>query len=140
MADQQNNQEKNNNERSGKSRGRRSRNDSRGRRRGGKGGANRRYYSECPICNQGVRDILTAIAWGEERKPAHFDCILKNISESEELTPKEKLVYLGGGSFGIVQFRSGGGPGPRFTVRKRIQLEEKEEKIEWRRKISRKIR
>ena len=94
-----------------------------------------------PFAVKGVRDLLTAIAWGEERKPAHFDCILKDISDKEELLPKEKLIYMGAGSFGIVRFRSGGSnSAPRFVIRKRIQLEEKEEKFEWRRQISRKIR
>jgi hypothetical protein len=111
------------------------------RRRGGRGNAPRRFYSECPVCGKGVRDLLTAIAWGEERKPAHFDCILKDISDKEELLPREKLIYMGAGSFGIVKFRSGGSSSaPRFVIRKRIQLEEKEEKFEWRRQISRKIR
>ena len=111
------------------------------RRRGGRGNAPRRYYSECPVCGKGVRDLLTALAYGDERKPAHFDCILKVIGEKEELLPREKLIYLGAGSFGIVKFRSSsGGSSPRFAVRKRIQLEEKEEKLEWRREISRNIR
>ena len=116
------------------------RNSSRGRRRGGRGNSSRRYYAECPICGKGVRDLLTAIAWGEERKPSHFDCVLKSISEQEEMLPREKIVYLGAGSFGIVKFRSGSGSASRFVVRKRIQMEEKEEPLEWRKKVSKNIR
>ncbi|ORC31874.1 hypothetical protein B4O97_16560 [Marispirochaeta aestuarii] len=120
--------------------GGRSRSSQRGKRRGGRGGSNKRYYSECPICGKGVRDLLTAVAWGDERKPSHFDCVLKAIADQEDVQGKEKVVYLGAGSFGIVKFRSGTGSSPRFTVRKRVQLEEKEEKLDWRKKVSRDIR
>jgi uncharacterized protein (DUF111 family) len=118
----------------------RSRPSQRGKRRGGRGGSNKRYYAECPICGKGVRDLLTAVAWGQERKPSHFDCVLKAIAEQEDVQAKEKVVYLGAGSFGIVQFRSGTGSSQRFIVRKRVQLEEKEEKLDWRKKVSKDIR
>ena len=108
-------------------------------RRRGKSSPAKRYFSICPICDKGVRDLLTAIAWGEGRLPSHFDCVLKELSGQEDVQPKEKVVYLGAGNFGIVKFRSGSGSS-RFIVRKRIQLEEKEESIEWRKKISRKLR
>ncbi len=110
----------------------------RGRRRG-KGNAGKRFFAECPICGKGVRDLLTAIAWGEQRTPAHFDCILKELSVQEDMQAREKIVYLGAGSFGVVKFRSGSGTS-RFIVRKRIQLEEKEESLEWRRKVSKKLK
>ncbi len=64
--------------------------------------------------------------------PAHFDCVLKNLRETNELARKERICYLGGGSFGIVKL-----PDPnsrsRFSIRERIQYEEKEQVPAWRR-------
>jgi hypothetical protein len=131
----QENRNKKNNQKTGKQR-----NSQKTRRRGGRGGSSKRYYAECPICGKGVRDLLTAVAWGDDRKPSHFDCVLKAIADKEDVQAKEKVVYLGGGIFGIVKIRSGSGASPRFTVRKRIQLEEKEENIDWRKKVSKNIR
>ena len=71
-------------------------------------------------------------------QPAHLGCVLKLLEKQEELEPKEKIAYLGGGSFGIVQFRT---PNQgKLFVRKRIQYEEKEKKIDWRRKVSEHLR
>ncbi len=110
----------------------------RGRRRS-KGNGGKRFHAECPICGKGIRDLLTAIAWGEGRTPAHFDCILKELAVQEDMQAREKIVYLGAGSFGVVKFRSGSGTS-RFIVRKRIQLEEKEEALDWRKKVSKKLK
>ena len=75
--------------------------------------------------------MLTAIAVSAEHSPAHFDCVLNKIAEDEELKPKEKVCYLGKGSFGIVRFKN---PSDlrHFTIRKRIQYEELEKPISWR--------
>ena len=62
---------------------------------------NKRNYPECPICNKSVKFLLTAISMGGDNNPAHFDCILKQISESEDLGPKEKISYIGNGNFAV---------------------------------------
>ena len=94
---------------------------------------------ECPYCNQVVRDILTAIAVAGDSAPgvAHFDCVLKHITDSEELKPKEKVVYLGNGSFGVVRFRGGSSDSHQFVIRKRIQIEPENTEIAWRKQVSR---
>ena len=91
-------------------------------------------YPTCPICNSKINDIYSAISYGEDNLPAHFDCILKELSEKEELMNKEKICYLGGGSFGIVKFSNTPGSN-RFFVRKRIQYEKKDEAFDWRKDI-----
>jgi hypothetical protein len=88
----------------------------------------KRHFPICPICQSSVRDLYTAIAFGEENIPAHFDCIMKELAASEELQEKERISYLGGGSFGIVQNTGGG----KFFIRKRIQFEQKELNLDWR--------
>lgn len=108
----------------------------RGYRRGG--GGNRieqtpQYF--CPFCGERIRALKTAVARKEDNAPSHFDCVLKNLSDQEELNPGEKMCYLGNGSFGIIKEKVGS-MSNRFFVRKRIQYENKETKIEWRRQLS----
>jgi hypothetical protein len=77
---------------------------------------------------------LTAIVFEEGEVAAHFDCVLKKLSDEESLKPKEKICYLGGGEFGVVRFNSSNLRD--FTIRKRIKFENKENEPEWRRRIS----
>ena len=90
----------------------------------------------CPLCAEPVRDLYTAIAYGERRDPAHFDCIVALLGEREELEEGARLCYLGGGSFGIVQMRPASREGDRggaLLIRKRIEVEEQAAAPEWRR-------
>jgi len=87
-------------------------------------------FPDCPICSAAVRELPSALTHRATGRPAHFECILKELRESNELLPQEKLCYLGGGSFGILEMRPPGGPS-RFVIRKRIQYEEKDAVFEW---------
>ncbi len=104
----------------------------------------KKYYSgdkvyECPICGQNVRDVLTAIAYGDEKSPAHFDCVLKKIAGQEALKNKEKVIYLGKGEFGIVKFK--GNSSNKFEIVKRIPLEPRQDgPVSWRKDISRQLK
>lgn len=91
-------------------------------------------FPDCPICNQPVRDLPSALTHRGTGRPAHFDCIMREIRDSNELTPQERVCYLGGGTFGILEFRQPGGPG-KFVIRKRIQYEEKEASQEWKKPL-----
>ena len=93
---------------------------------------------KCPLCKQNIRDILTAIAVTEAKLPAHFDCVLKNISQSEVCEHRERIVYLGKGEFGIIKFK--GGNSNKFVIRKRIAYEQAEDDIPWRKEISRHLK
>lgn len=81
---------------------------------------------------------MTAIAQATSGEPEHFDCVLREISEHEELEPKEKVCYLGNGAFGILRFKQGGPV--RFAIRKRIQYENSEKDVAWRKRISNRVR
>jgi len=87
-------------------------------------------YPDCPICRQPVRDLASALTHRETRQPAHFDCIMKELRDSNDLAPQEKICYLGGGAFGILEFRQG-----KFTIRKRIPYEEKDASPEWKKPL-----
>lgn len=96
----------------------------------------KRSYPECPICNKSVKFLLTAMSVGEDNSPAHFDCVLKKVTDSEKLAPKEKIIYIGNGNFAVII----GKAGKDLAIRKTIQFEKKESKSDWRKKISRNLK
>jgi hypothetical protein len=83
-----------------------------------------------------MKFLLTAISVGENNNPAHFDCVLKQVSENEELGPKEKIIYIGNGNFAVINNKSG----KELSIRKTIQFELKENNSEWRKKLSRNLK
>ncbi len=89
---------------------------------------------DCPICGKPVRELASALTHRASRQPAHFDCIVRELRDSTEIAPQEKLCYLGAGSFGILEFRPPGGPS-KFVIKKRIQYEEKEFPQEWKKPL-----
>ena len=96
-------------------------------------------YKACPICGKAVKSMLTAISVNEDMDPAHFDCVVKQLTEQEQLKKGEKISYLGNGTFAVIKMKQGG-KGPAFTILKKIQYEEKEKKAEWRKKISKRLK
>jgi hypothetical protein len=81
--------------------------------------------SICPICNRPLNITITAIQHRETGKKAHFDCIHKELKKSYQLSPREELFYLGGGSFGIIE-RVKGKNSPGFIIKKRFQYEDRD--------------
>lgn len=96
----------------------------------------KKIFPECPICNQSVKFLLTAISIGEDKSPAHFDCVIKRITETENLGSKEKITYIGNGNFAVVS----GKAGKDLKIKKKIEFEENESKSEWRKRISRNLK
>jgi hypothetical protein len=97
-----------------------------------------RDMPSCPICGKPVYDLSTAITAARETgDPAHFDCVLERIAASETLATGEKLVYLGSGAFGVVEFKDKNES--LFTVKRRIQWEKEGEKKDWRKGLSSRI-
>jgi hypothetical protein len=92
----------------------------------------------CPICSKPVYDLSTALAANREQgDPAHFDCVLERVTDSESIGPSERLVYLGSGCFGVVEQKDKGEGS--FLVKRRIQWEKEGEKKEWRKGLSSRI-
>jgi hypothetical protein len=91
-------------------------------------------FPDCPICARPVRELASALTHRLSGKPAHFDCIVKELRDANEISPEERLCYLGAGSFGILEFRSQG-EGSKFVIRKRIPYEEKEHPQEWKKPL-----
>ncbi|HET6486568.1 MAG TPA: hypothetical protein VFH83_09130 [Spirochaetia bacterium] len=93
-----------------------------------------RSYPDCPLCAKPVKELASALTHRGSGRPAHFDCIVREIRESTEVGPQERLCYLGGGSFGVLEFRPSGGPGA-FVIKRRIQYEEKDPPAEWKKPL-----
>lgn len=82
----------------------------------------------CPICGESIYITEEAIHHKQTGSPAHFDCILKCLKEENnlEIEKEEKIVYLGSGTFGVIQERQAPKNGQyRLFVRKRINYEDR---------------
>jgi hypothetical protein len=97
-----------------------------------------REMPTCPLCGKPIYDLATALGSSREQpEPAHFDCVIERVAASESLAANEKLVYLGSGAFGVVQFKDKNES--VFTVLRRVQWEKEGEKKDWRKGLSSKI-
>jgi hypothetical protein len=90
---------------------------------------------QCPVCGKPVTDILCALTERESSLPAHFDCILASLSAAEKLMPQERLVYLGSGSFAVVEADPRNPQ--RFQIKRKLQYEPREGRPDWRKGLDR---
>lgn len=91
----------------------------------------------CPYCNQPIYDMSAAIEHRESGEPAHFDCVVDRIYKSESLEAKEQVLYMGSGVFAIVEYDER--VRNRFTIKRKIEWETKDERKEWRQKLQKRI-
>lgn len=89
----------------------------------------------CPICNQPITEIASAITKKGETTPTHFDCAHQELLKTEKLGPGEKLIYIGQGRFGVVFFENPHDM-KHFTIRKIIEWEDRDNRAEWRTTMS----
>lgn len=89
----------------------------------------------CPKCGEPILDIASAISDKTSGTPMHFECVMNQLNETESVGPNEKICYIGQGRFGILYFEN-----PRdqrhFTIKKIIEWEQRDKKIEWRDEMS----
>ncbi len=93
----------------------------------------KRELSICPLCRKSVREIQSAIAYGEDERPAHLECVLNELKSRESLNPDERLSYIGAGRFAVIKSKIGKNG---LEVVRTIQYEERERVIGWRREQS----
>lgn len=97
----------------------------------------KRDYEPCPVCGEAITYVFSAIAHESDGRPAHIECVVKELSERESLASGERVVYLGKGNFGVVSKQPKVEDGKkRFNVVRRIQYEAGSEMPEWRRELS----
>ena len=89
----------------------------------------------CPICNEQISDMASAIQDESSGNPAHFDCVLNSLSSKEDLAPGEKIAYIGHGRFAVIYYEN---PNDikSFKIRKIIEYENIETVIPWRTEMS----
>jgi len=89
----------------------------------------------CPLCNQPITDLASAMTDKESGSPVHFDCALEKVKSQEPTGENEKIAYIGQGRFAVIFFEN-----PRdqrhFTIKKIIEWEDREQKAEWRDELS----
>ena len=123
---------------------RRSNSNRRGRRRGGgrNRNENRSQIAEtvqltCIRCGKSIRNPQMALA-SPENDPIHFDCAIQEVAEAENLGAREKICYLGQGTFGIIKFKSSSS-NKDFIIKKRIPYEKAEQAVDWRKQMREKL-
>lgn len=90
---------------------------------------------KCPICGEPITDLASCLTDKKSGEPAHFDCILNQVSNEEKLGENEKIAYIGQGRFGILYYENIRDQ-RHFTIKKVIEWEERDKKPEWREEIS----
>ena len=85
----------------------------------------------CPRCGKPIVDLSSAFNDRESGSPIHFDCALEAVSQNETLDKGDKVVYIGNGRFGVLNFQNIHDM-RHFTIRKVIEWEGKDDKPEWR--------
>ena len=88
----------------------------------------------CPYCGEAIKDITGAIASKGTGAPAHFDCVLNLLEQSEPCAENEKIIYIGHGNFAVVLFENPHNP-KKFKISRLIEWEDKKAKLEWRMSI-----
>jgi hypothetical protein len=116
-------------------------------RRGRRKGSSRRSDSPrrpdrpsplCSICGDPIKDITSALARPNDGTPVHFDCALKIAGEELKPREDEKVIYLGKGSFAVVELQAYQQRSLKIT--RRTDWENLEEKFEWRQKLRADVR
>ncbi|WP_147615769.1 hypothetical protein [Treponema pectinovorum] len=90
----------------------------------------------CELCGEPVLELASALKNKTTGNPVHFDCVLKKIAEKENLSPQEKVTYIGNGKFAILHFENVHDM-RHFSIVKEIEWEERDSKRgEWRDEMS----
>ncbi|HKL59620.1 MAG TPA: hypothetical protein VJ863_06965 [Sphaerochaeta sp.] len=76
---------------------------------------------ECPLCGKVIENIASALTHPEGGF-CHFDCVLEKIAKDERITDKQKVSYIGRGTFAVVEENEEHG----FSFAKRIVWESAE--------------
>ncbi|MCL2477871.1 MAG: hypothetical protein FWF22_00110 [Treponema sp.] len=90
---------------------------------------------DCPYCGKPIHDIASALNDRGTGRAVHFDCIIARINQEEILEKGDCISYIGGGRFGIVHFSNPGEP-KKFTIKKILEWENKEDRPQWRSSIT----
>ncbi|MCK5735226.1 MAG: hypothetical protein KAH21_02060, partial [Spirochaetaceae bacterium] len=87
----------------------------------------------CSICGEPIQDITSALSRPPDGTPVHFDCALKSVIDKMNPGEGEKVIYLGKGSFAIVELQAY--QKRSLKIIRRMDWENLEENTEWRKDL-----
>jgi hypothetical protein len=85
----------------------------------------------CVVCAEPISEMASAVAFGPDQGPAHFDCVLGELAKREPLTPPEKIAYIGSGLFGVIVEKENN----RFEIHRKIPVEDTVNPPAWRKEL-----
>lgn len=85
----------------------------------------------CVVCAQPISEMASAVAFGPDQGPAHFDCVLGELAKREPLVAPEKIAYLGSGLFGVIVEKENS----RFEIHRKIAVEDPVNPPAWRKEL-----
>ncbi len=85
------------------------------------------------MCGEVIKDISSALAVPSGGEPVHFDCALKAAAEKLNPGEGEKVIYLGKGSFAVVE--SEAYQQRKLKIVRNLDWENPEEPAVWRQEL-----
>lgn len=61
------------------------------------------FQPECVICHKKILESSSILEVSDSQDPAHFECVLNNLKQREELQQYQRLVYLGSSRFAVIE-------------------------------------
>lgn len=89
----------------------------------------------CPVCNERITDMASAMSDKNTGNPVHFECIMKQLESSETLGQNEKIAYIGQGRFAVLYYENMRDQ-RHFQIKKVIEMEDREKRSQWRDEMS----
>ncbi|OHD12711.1 MAG: hypothetical protein A2Y34_05610 [Spirochaetes bacterium GWC1_27_15] len=79
----------------------------------------------CPICNKNINNMSNAIMDKTSQKSCHFECVAAELKKENNIRPNQRLAYVGGGFFAIIEdFKEDGKN--KFAIIQKIQYGSKQ--------------
>ncbi len=81
----------------------------------------------CSMCEKPIEIISTAVSGFQKEEIAHLECVINHFEQSEKLNERQRVIYIGQGSFAVVEYRNEQKQGS-FSIIKKIVHEDGERK------------
>lgn len=74
----------------------------------------------CKVCEKTIKLMSTAIYDDTDESYSHFDCIIRNLIDNNNLTSNERIAYIGNNIFAVIEDKDGSGR-KTFKIKKRFK-------------------
>ncbi len=89
----------------------------------------------CSRCGEAIQDLSSALSDRESGEPIHFDCALRFLEGSENVSENQKIVYVGQGRFAVMEFENPQDT-KKFRILRTLEWESREHRAEWRSEVA----